>query len=273
MNIRLLSFLLAGFALLVMLPSGMADEGPGPQLGMAGSYDTSGYAQDVAVSGGDAYIADGNNGLVVVDVSDPTDPVRVGGYYDSNYAQGVAVSGDYAYVADGTGGLVVVDVSDPPDPTWVGGYDASDYAYGVAVSGGYAYVADRDSGLVVVDVSDPANPTRAGGYDTGSAQSVAVAGGYAYVADGSGGLVVLEPDSDGDGVADVYDLFPSDPEEWADTDGDGVGDNGDPMPNNALLSAWWQVGLILLVLIASGAAASYRYSQYTLARRVSGKVG
>jgi hypothetical protein len=145
---------------------------------------------------------------------------------------------------------------------------------------------------------------------------VAVAGGYAYVADDSGGLVVVGPDSDGDGVADVSDPFPSDPDEWADGDGDGVGDNGDPFPSDpdewadgdgdgvgdngdtfpsdpeewadsdgdgvgdngdafpetAWLRAWWQVGFILLVLVASGAAANYGYGRYRLARRVSGKV-
>ena len=35
-------------------------------------------------------------------------------------------------------------------------------------------------------------------------------------------------DSDGDGVADTEDAFPSDPKEWLDSDGDGVGDNADP---------------------------------------------
>ena len=35
-------------------------------------------------------------------------------------------------------------------------------------------------------------------------------------------------DSDGDGVADVYDAFPNDPTESADLDGDGSGDNSDP---------------------------------------------
>jgi hypothetical protein len=40
--------------------------------------------------------------------------------------------------------------------------------------------------------------------------------------------VVADPDSDGDGVPDAQDAFPSDPSEWADHDGDGLGDNGDP---------------------------------------------
>jgi hypothetical protein len=35
-------------------------------------------------------------------------------------------------------------------------------------------------------------------------------------------------DSDGDGVPDITDYFPNDPDEWSDTDGDGTGDNSDP---------------------------------------------
>jgi len=142
------------------------------------------------------------------------------------------------------------------------------------VAGGYAYVADGNNGLSVVDVSDPLNPTLAGRYYSGYGYpyGVAVTMGYVYVAVGSSGLLVLEPDIDGDGVADVRDLFPSDPDEWADTDGDGVGDNGDPMPDNALLNAWWQVGLILLVVIGAVAAASYQYGQYTINLEVSGKL-
>ena len=205
MNIRLSSFLLlASFSLTLI--SAVADEGPGPAIGFAGSYDTSGNARDVAVADGYAYIADSSNGLVVVDVSDPANPIGAGGYDTSGYAYGVAVSGDYAYVADEINGLVVVDVSDPANPTYMGDYETSDNARGVAVSGDYAYLAD-----------------------------------------GTGGLVVVGPDSDGDHMADVNDVFPHDPEEWADSDGDGVGDNADPMSNIGIITAWWQVGLILSI--------------------------
>jgi len=39
-------------------------------------------------------------------------------------------------------------------------------------------------------------------------------------------------DSDGDGVPDAQDAFPSDPAEWLDTDGDGTGDNADTDDDN-----------------------------------------
>src|SRR5688572_22421285 len=67
-----------------------------------GGYDTSGEANDVAVSGNYAYVADRPDGLQVIDMSNPASPQRVGGYDTSGIAYGVAVSGNYAYVADGT---------------------------------------------------------------------------------------------------------------------------------------------------------------------------
>ncbi len=45
----------------------------------------------------------------------------------------------------------------------------------------------------------------------------------------------VDPDIDGDGVANVNDVFPTDPSEWADSDGDGVGNNADK-PRIALLT-------------------------------------
>jgi hypothetical protein len=40
--------------------------------------------------------------------------------------------------------------------------------------------------------------------------------------------VSFDLDNDGDGVRDADDLFPQDPNEWADLDSDGTGDNSDP---------------------------------------------
>ncbi len=46
-------------------------------------------------------------------------------------------------------------------------------------------------------------------------------------------------DEDGDGVPDVDDAFPFDPNEWRDTDGDGIGDNADPdIDNDGILDAF-----------------------------------
>lgn len=44
--------------------------------------------------------------------------------------------------------------------------------------------------------------------------------------------IPTDQDTDGDGVPDLRDLFPHNPDEWADSDGDGIGDNSDALPND-----------------------------------------
>jgi len=151
-----------------------------------------GPANAVVVQGDHAYLCAGK-ALVVLDVSDPTSPVKVGQTFLPEMALDVHVSGRYAYVADFWDGLRVIDISDPTSPSEVGYYDTEDCAHGVHVSGKYAYVADRKDGLRIIDVSDPKNPYEVGYYDTGGwAISVYVSGDYAYVADGGDGLRIID---------------------------------------------------------------------------------
>uniref|UniRef100_A0A7V6CMS6 LVIVD repeat protein n=1 Tax=candidate division WOR-3 bacterium TaxID=2052148 RepID=A0A7V6CMS6_UNCW3 len=114
-----------------------------------GYYDTPGSAQDVAVSGNYAYVADWEAGLRIIDISNPRSPVEVGYYDTPGAAYGVAVSGNYAYVADAGAGLRIIDISNPRSPNEVGYYDTPEWALGVAVSN-YAYVADATSGLRII---------------------------------------------------------------------------------------------------------------------------
>ncbi|MCK4614708.1 MAG: hypothetical protein KAU14_07885, partial [Thermoplasmata archaeon] len=132
-------------------------------------------------------------GLSIFDVSDPSNPKRIGSILTNGSAGGVAVSGDYAYVGDSVNRLLVVDVSDPENPTLEGSCDTNGSACDVVVSGGYAYVADYKNGLVIVDISDPSDPQLEGQNDTaGWAFGVTVNGEYAYVADFDNGLVVVD---------------------------------------------------------------------------------
>lgn len=55
-------------------------------------------------------MADGRAGLLVIDVSNPANPVRVGGSKTSGFATGLAVAGNYAYVADESWGLIIFQV-------------------------------------------------------------------------------------------------------------------------------------------------------------------
>jgi PKD repeat protein len=143
------------------------------------------------VSGGHAYAAAGDAGLLVLDVTDPAYPTAVSSVATPGWAWAVAVDGGHAYVADYQGGLRIISVADPANPTGVGYYLAPDDVKGVAVSGSYAHLAAGSSGLRVVSVADPANPMEvAFAALPGYAESVAVAGNYAYLAMSDGLQVV-----------------------------------------------------------------------------------
>ncbi|MEK8021637.1 MAG: PKD domain-containing protein, partial [Candidatus Parabeggiatoa sp.] len=48
-------------------------------------------------------------------------------------------------------------------------------------------------------------------------------------------------DSDNDGVADEFDLFPNDANEWVDSDSDGIGNNADPDDDNDGMPDEWEI--------------------------------
>ncbi|NRD46955.1 Ig-like domain-containing protein, partial [Corallococcus exiguus] len=72
--------------------------------------------QRVRLRGTLAAVAAGTEGLVLVDVSDPAHPVRMGDIDVKGFATDVRLAGDLAYVAAGAAGVAVVDISDPASP-------------------------------------------------------------------------------------------------------------------------------------------------------------
>lgn len=185
---------------------------------------------DVALSENLAFLLLGG-GLWVVDVSDPSNPLKVGvlDVGSSNFS--IFVSSPYAYIVDSSY-LYVIDVSNPLAPSIIGRslyigigsdiYVSSSYAYvalqsglrvleasdpdsikkvaynnehganSVFVVGNYAYVTDKNDGLWILDVSQPSNPTTVSFTNTGGlAADVYVSDDYAYVADGDRGLEII----------------------------------------------------------------------------------
>ena len=82
-----------------------------------------GYAPSIQVAGNRAYLGAGAAGLLIIDISNPTNCVRVGKYRPGGGVGSVAVSGNYAYVGDFAGHLQIVDVSNPTNCVRVGDFD------------------------------------------------------------------------------------------------------------------------------------------------------
>ena len=153
------------------------------QIREVGFYDTPGHAQEVAVVGTYAYIADYTGGLRIINVSDPSQPEAVGNIDTPGDALDVVVRNGYAFIADWTNGLQIVDISDPSNPSNAGNQDTPGNANGVTIVGEYAYLADYRGGLRIIDISDPENPAFAAVVELpGEAMGIDVSGQFAYVA-------------------------------------------------------------------------------------------
>ena len=130
------------------------------------------------------YIAAGDGGLEIWDVTDSLNPQKLSRLDIPGFAYGLAASGDYAYVADMDYGLRVIDISTPENPTMISLNDTVAFARKVRVSGNYAYVIDPVFGkLWVFDVSEPSIPLAVGSYDTPGSWGIDISDdNYLYVA-------------------------------------------------------------------------------------------
>lgn len=121
-----------------------------------------GQGRQVVVGGPYAYVAGGELGLHVIDVSDPSELHEEAQFASVGDAMAVAAAGTRAYVCDYVfaKALVVVDAADPAAPQVQGACSTGTYPRRVLLRGQYAYVGSRRGGLDVIDVFDPLAPYR-----------------------------------------------------------------------------------------------------------------
>ena len=121
-----------------------------------GTLNVSGNVQDVALKGDYAYLADYNRGLVVIDISDLSNPSEIGATNTTNVRNNrdIAIVGDFAILADSftarANGAAIVDISDPAAPSArrILGLSAGGYSYGISIDSEYIYVAST-SGFAI----------------------------------------------------------------------------------------------------------------------------
>ncbi|MEO0191257.1 MAG: hypothetical protein ABIM46_00585 [candidate division WOR-3 bacterium] len=159
------------------------------------------YAYGVTAGEGYAYVACKTNGVFVVDISDPRNPIRVSSISEPQMdARRLFLEKTRLYVAGFTGGLYIYDVSDPKSPKFLGKYADSLKANNVFALDQRAYVAggySTDGALAILDVADASRPKVLGVYRTkaqkdGGYQSVWVAGTTIYAGTNAGELHILD---------------------------------------------------------------------------------
>ncbi len=152
-----------------------------------------GLAYTMKLVGKTLYLADHRGGFHIIDLSDITDPQRLGGYDTPGKAWDIDVANDVAFVADDRAGLLMFNVSDSSNPEPFAQFNPGGQAEAVALQNGRAYVAFFDKGLYTLDIRDP-HQARVIGHTPipGNARGLELGDGLVYVASWEAGLQIVD---------------------------------------------------------------------------------
>lgn len=166
-----------------------------------------GYHQYINVRSGYAYVCNYDEGLAVVNVTNPASPVDVVEVPSGYRTARIIFDGNYGYVAVGDSGMQIYNVVNPASPVYVTsikttGRAASLYYGAVTIGGtptGHIFISNRNPapGISAINVSNPSSPTTAAflaalAAPSGSAYTPFYLDGKVYVAYGTAGLRILD---------------------------------------------------------------------------------
>jgi hypothetical protein len=106
---------------------------------------------------GTAMVATQHQGVLIVDISDPTQPTQTSRLtlphnLEGSAVRDILVDGQRAYLSQGTSGVNVVDISSPQHPEVLQLLDTPGYAGAIALHDDLLFIADAQKGLFIIDV-------------------------------------------------------------------------------------------------------------------------
>lgn len=161
-------------------------------LVLTGVYPGLSSGQDLWIEGNLVFIADFYLGMVILDVSDPSNPSLLS-TYAAQYASSIAVKDDVAYLGGFMLGLTLVDVSDPSQPEFISN-DLSYHLNHFSIHGDLLFLFDYGppGSLAVLDISNPSAPVFQARhpYLINRSERILISGNYLFTIDNSGFIVL-----------------------------------------------------------------------------------
>lgn len=129
---------------------------------------TPGYCEDACINNNLVYLAQGEGGLAIVDITNPSAPIiRKSLFQDlRGYSKKIAFKDNAVYLAAGSYGVSVVDATNPDNPEVVATNLEMKPAKDVMVFGSFIFTAISEQGVKVADLSEPTTPDIAGRVQT-----------------------------------------------------------------------------------------------------------
>jgi hypothetical protein len=156
------------------------------------NIDTS-FAAGFDIQGNYAFLADSDEGLKVIDISNPETPEIIGSLDTGYWFYDVAVYENHAFVA-AEGNFYSINIDNKELPSVTDAYTFGGSAEGVCVEYPYAYISCGYLGTWIMDITDPADLLR---------DDVFSENDWANHADVQGDLMIVADSGDGIELADI----------------------------------------------------------------------
>ncbi|MFK5856993.1 MAG: hypothetical protein QM503_12750 [Bacteroidota bacterium] len=159
-------------------------------------FQTSAFAQDVLKKDDLCYIAQGEGGLMIANVSDPYNPISISTTSEGvrGYSTKIAMKDSVIYIGAGSFGVTAISVAIPEIPRVTASNLSMKPAKNLHVMGDYLFTAISEQGVKIAKISYPVQPDIRGGMSTsGYAQGIAntADSNYLLVACGEMGLSIF----------------------------------------------------------------------------------
>lgn len=154
--------------------------------------------KDIKIAGDLAFLAAGESGLQIVNISNPAQP-RMVGFWDDNLgdATRLAIDGDVAYLLDDGIGLYTINLNNIQEPRFIAECHIAGNPRDLCIYGNLIYIGAQgtdDRGqrvggeIQIIDVSDPANPNIIHEVDMGgrAAHGLSINGDNLFIASDNG---------------------------------------------------------------------------------------
>ncbi|MGC9781045.1 MAG: hypothetical protein HZR80_17510 [Candidatus Heimdallarchaeota archaeon] len=152
---------------------------------------TPGSSLDILIISKTGYLANDFD-LIILDLDDPENPVRISSIIFAGEPSSTAVSGDVGILAKGLSGVDLANLSNPLHPFLISKYvEVGKSFYDIIISGTTIFCG-TSAGLEIIDISNINNPNSLSNVDVGHTVSLALSGNYIYLASKGVGITSID---------------------------------------------------------------------------------
>jgi len=158
-----------------------------------------GIRGNITVSGDNAYVAAGDSGIQVIDISNKTNPQIIGSLDTGFKAFDVQIVDNTAYAGTQYGSFKIIDISIPSDPQIIKNLvingPVNESIKDIAILNDKAYMAAYRAGFQVMDLTNPSDIelTSSGSYKPSvDTEDVVIVGNTVYLADRNKGFQIID---------------------------------------------------------------------------------